>query len=596
MATFTPEALNDLSLTVDLGERLTLIFVFGPGYLASDGLGEIAQSIGVGRRVLRHRLDRLGPNVAETIASVDEPRPVVLVSGLERMTPELHARMLESMNLLRDTLNKQPAVVVMWIPSDVADEFRRVCIDLFQWRTLTMLVDSAPDEARRAHHAYLVGLASAHSIPPWGPSERFVTVDGQDRRPVDGWLARVHRGLLLGPPGAGKTTELRRHAARQAAAILDGDSTVEFPVFVAVRRLDGANVDWRALAQAAEQSREQQVVASVEQRLASGHALLLVDGVDELPPPRRAGFEDRFVELVASSPDLRVIVASRDGAADPRWQAWQQAHLEPLDADAIAASLRGVGLDQDRFLPMVMAGPIAELAKNPLSLGLMIELLGRDRQLPTLRITELTKRIVDERLGYWDRQRGVTRFFPTPAGLLREFLSTLAARMTRKRLAAVDLAAIPDSAQHQLGIERSGLLRGGGESGAGHVFVHDLFREYLAGEWLLKHHDSPEQLARYAIDEAWQGAVVHALALLHPTELEAAFEQIWKTADTLPSQQRWTVRRVALAGALQTTNSRLREQLLDRGFAAVDQAQRDGESPELWRPIAQMLDDEDYPR
>lgn len=59
VSTITPDALKEIGLTVDLGERLSLVLVFGPGYLAREGLAEIEAAVGADR-VIRHRLDRLG--------------------------------------------------------------------------------------------------------------------------------------------------------------------------------------------------------------------------------------------------------------------------------------------------------------------------------------------------------------------------------------------------------------------------------------------------------------------------------------------------------------------------------------------------------
>ncbi|MFO7565446.1 MAG: hypothetical protein R6X02_22585 [Enhygromyxa sp.] len=599
MAIFTPEARNDLSLTADLGERLTLVFVFGPGYLTGEGFDEIEATIGRGRRVVRHRLDRLGPNVVESIIDADDPRPVVLVGGLERMTPERQAQGLESMNLLRDTLSRQPAVVVMWIPDELADQFRRLCVDLFQWRTLSLLVDLPPDHLRRARHAYLVDLATAPVSPPWGLSERSVSVEGAAPQAIGGWLDCVHRGLLLGAPGAGKSTELRRHAARQASAVLDAEPKAALPVLVAARHVDERAASWRALAQAAEGAHDEQVVAWLEQQLASAGAQLLVDGLDELPEPKRATFEDRFISLVASEPGLRVVVATRDCAAGPRWGAWQRARLEPLDAAAIQSSLRRLGLDPQRLASLI-SGPVAELAGNPLSLRVLAEQLIRGEQPPSWRITTLLNTIVEDRVRGWDQRRGYPRAIMEPAEILLRFLARLAAEMTRERREVLDSTIVQELAnvsvlgspaprfdRLQPGLERTGLLS---VSETGYAFVHELFREYFAGLWLLENHPEPDQLAEHALDPAWHRPIIHALALLPSRELETAFEQIWGRADTLPAPQRWSVRRVALEGALQTTNSQLRERIVHQGLEALDQARRDAEPPGLWKPLAELFE------
>jgi hypothetical protein len=180
-------------------------------------------------------------------------------------------------------------------------------------------------------------------------------------------------------------------------------------------------------------------------------------------------------------------------------------------------------------------------------------------------------------------------------------MSTLAASMTREQRTVLDAAMVRKIAA-ELGTVRTdnrfevllrGLLRFGivRSSETGYAFVHDLLREYFAGLWLVENQSAPEQLAEHAVDPAWQRAVVHSLALLSARDLEAAFEQIWKVAEPLPPPQRWAVRRIALEGALQTTNSQLRAQIVDRAFEAVDQAQRDGEPEELCAAVTELLDD-----
>lgn len=95
VSTLAPDQLEEIALTVDLGKRLTLIVVFGPGYLAEEGLAEIREVIGADRRVVQHRLDRLGPNVAETLDRAETSHLVVLVSGLERVAVEQREHVLE---------------------------------------------------------------------------------------------------------------------------------------------------------------------------------------------------------------------------------------------------------------------------------------------------------------------------------------------------------------------------------------------------------------------------------------------------------------------------------------------------------------------
>jgi hypothetical protein len=416
----------------------------------------------------------------------------------------------------------------------------------------------------------------------------------------------------LGPAGSGKSTELRRYAATQAAALLDGDLEVPLPISIAARDLNETNVDWRALARSLAAEHDDNTITWLERRLHGSPAVLLVDGLDEVPASTRAVFEDQLVDLIALNPELRVIVSSRDDVRLAHRNGWQTARLEPLDAEAIADWLSGAGLDPERFMPMVATGPLAELASNPLSLQFLTELFLREGALPTVRITELARMIVDHRLGHWDYQRGIARDVTVSTDVLHRFMTTLAARMTRDQRVVVDTSTMLEVATEVLGtvrrrpvdplallgpgLERSGLLRGGGPAGADYSFVHELFHDYFAGSWLVEQALAPAQLAEYAMDPVWQAAVVHALVLLSPREFEPAFDRIWEAVDSEPAPQRWAVRRIALQGGLQRTNPRLRKQVLDRGFEAVAQGRQDGEPPQLWNPVEQLLASEDDPR
>lgn len=599
MATIPAAALEDIVLTAALGRRLALIFVFGPGFLVLDGFQEIEQALSAERCVLRHRLDRDGPNIAETVAAAEDPRPVVLVHGLERMLPDGWQTALAELNLLRDTLSMHPAVLVVWVPSEAADDFRALCIDLFQWRVLSVFVDAPPpdsqSEQRRVRHRYLVHWAAGDV--PSAPTmiERRVIIWDDGTREVGAWLERVRRGLLLGDAGSGKTTELHRYVKRQASAMLDGVEN-ELPIFIAARHLDASLNEWGALARRVE-PQDEPTRAWLEQQLASACVVLIVDGIDEVPARQRAVVKAHLLELLARRPDLRVIVSSRDGSTERRWSGWERATLEPLSLDAAAAWLQALGVKPDR-VALALSGPAADLARSPLSLGFLAELLDRPEQPPSV-ITALAKMVVDRRIvQYRDANQSYQRLIVEPSRTVMRFMSDLAAAMTRAGRPLLDTSTVRALAAElgagrgddqlerlQPAIERSGLLR---QSEAGYSFVHELFREYFAGLWLVE--NASEQLAEYAVDPAWQRAVVHALALLAPRELEAAFDQVWTSAESLPPKERWRVRQVALEGALQTRNLRLRERTLDRGLEAVAAAQQAGESPDMWMGVAELLD------
>lgn len=616
VATFTPEALDDLSLTVDLGERLALVFVFGPGYLVSGGFDEVERALGAGRRVLRHRLDRLGPNVAETIVSVDEPRPVVLVSGLERMANDLREQTLESMNLLRDTLSKHAAVVVMWIPEATASAFRRLCVDLFQWRTMTMFVEGAQDDERRFRHDYLVALENAFlvrpsaklptsrpALPVTAVGELQVRVAGASApMPIETWLGQVRCGLLLGSAGSGKSTALGRYAARRAAQLLDGGGDPELPLFLSAHHLRGVlNLDSDTLAPAVEHTFDYHFdpVSSYPRRkwfaqqLASAPVVLLVDDFDESKLFKLLGeLEHEFRWLAMGNPRLRMVLAARD--AQPLASHWQQAEVLPLQPGATQVWLRNAGYDPEAFMSALPNGFAEELAGHPLSLQIVAEHLSRRGYLPEVDWTALLDSIVQSKLGGWDEQSGVTSRLPESTAFIRDALGTLAAAATRDRRESVgqsvlrDIVGEPDKFLHFVDT-RSGIIQWD-PGNLKYRFVHPMFREYFAGYWLSAQEFTPEQLARYAADPLWQRPTFHALWFLAPRELERVAAQIWDISAEQPPLTRWAMRALVLRRALAHADRGVRLGFIARAKAALQQAQREGQSPELWASLDELLE------
>ena len=582
MSTITPDALKEIGLTVDLGERLSLVLVFGPGYLAREGLAEIEAAVGADR-VIRHRLDRLGPSVAESVAAASgSSRPVVLVSGLERMSAERHEQVLVSMNLLRDTLSNQPAAIVLWIPAELADEFRRLCVDLFQWRTLTAYVNDPGDEEKRVRHDYLVALASISSKV----DELQVQVESEDApRGIESWLAKVERGILLGPAGSGKSTALLRHAARRANELLDGCSDAELPVVVLARYLiqhhQGSDMYWVTLANAVH-SPVPDCLVWLMQQLKFVSAIVLIDGLDELAPTARRSFVDQIPRLVDRNPRLRVVLATRR-LPDVSLPPWPKAEVLPLGGAAIEAWLRKLGYDPE----VVMERLASEGAKALLASPLFLQMLSKpDEAHGEIDLTRWIGKITDRLLGSWDAHRGIFLRVPGPKSEEREQLVDLATTLISTQS---DSASLPRSETLDFIEARSGILRRiGDDPSARYEFTQPSYRDYFAGVGLAER--GPEALVEHAADPTWRVATFHALNLLGLREFEHAAEAIWTaSADQAPSA-RWMMRMLVLHATSTRKEAIIRTRFVEHAKADLDHARQAGEDPELWSPLAELVE------
>jgi hypothetical protein len=469
----------------------------------------------------------------------------------------------------------------MWIPLESADEFRRLCVDLFQWRALTVYVDGPEHDPRRMRHAYLVALATAELNPTASRLlELSVQVEGEDTpRPVDGWLANVRRGLLLGSAGSGKTTALRRYAAQRADALLDDTSTMELPVFVAARLLIRDGIYRGTLTRAIVPALDDETDSWLAQYLASEPAVLLIDGLDEIPRFLCNRLESESGVLAHNNAQLRVVLTKR--APSEVVGDWQRAELLPLQPSTVATWLRSIGLD---------VGEEIAWAATPLSLQLAADFARRRGDRPELDLTDLIGEIVDSRLGLWDMGKGLDIRGAWSLGTARNALAALAWRLADSPNETV---LHPSGAELlDFVAERSGIIRAQPQdsSATSYGFTHRIFRDYFAGVWLAQTEASAEQLASCAADPTWQPAARHALRLLAPRELARAADKIWETADQEPAPVRWSMRTLVLRATMASSDHDLRTRFIELATNALHRAQQEAEREALWAPISGLLE------
>ena len=167
--------------------------------------------------------------------------------------------------------------------------------------------------------------------------------------------------VLLGPPGAGKTTELKRFA-----------------------KTSGALVEIVPVVTGSEDVLRAKIMAALD-ALAAGEdrsRVLALDSLDEtaLAPAQLAGIiEDLLPDLPE---DLRLVIACRSAAWFPgvdavlrsRYQdAVSVCDLAPLRRADIAAYATSAGVDGNQFLQAVEASRVMPLAVSPTTLGLLVD-------------------------------------------------------------------------------------------------------------------------------------------------------------------------------------------------------------------------------
>jgi NACHT conflict system protein/NACHT domain-containing protein len=340
---------------------------------------------------------------------------------------------------------------------------------------------------------------------------------------VEDQLAASSRTVLTGRAGSGKTTVLQWLAVNAARSSFTGSLTGFndcFPFFIRLRDYVGEKlpVPERFLAGSAPLLVDEAPAGWVRDQLDSGRALVLVDGVDELPSHQRGAVADWLGGLVERFPDASYVVTTRPTAISDRWLdgiGFTRSLLEAMPPALVRQFIgnwheatRSQVTDQDdraeldRYQQSLLTEiskdrHLRDLADTPLLAGLLCALNRYLRGSLPRRRTEIYERAI-AMLDQRDRVRGITSPL---AGLdlaaKTHILADLALWMVRNGETEVDLGA----AAGQIGrsaaglsltdqpapaeilsylLERSGLLR---EPAAGRLdFVHRTFQEYLAGQ------------------------------------------------------------------------------------------------------------------
>ncbi|MFE6910299.1 NACHT domain-containing protein [Streptomyces erythrochromogenes] len=427
----------------------------------------------------------------------------------------------------------------------------------------------------------LFGLTLSRSHQDWPLDVAYISLAVSDEQPLLPGEAAVHRTqvraeqalasadrvLLRGPAGSGKSTLvqwLALNAARQA----DGPWSTCVPFVLRLRSFTASG----DLPLPEDFLRAGAIPLSappgwVEDLMLSGRALVLVDGVDEVPQRLRARTEAWLRSLVSAFPKARYVVTTRPSAVPEDWLAglgFTTHAMLPMDQRDIRAfvehwhaAARAQGQEVDAYEASLLEAvssrrDLARLATNPLMCALLCA-LNQDRrmQLPRAR-KELYDAALDMLLVRRDSEReisGVEGVYLTreeQIALLQRLAYWLirngqveAARNEAVEMIGEWLAAMPQ-VRAQGGAEqvfahlliRSGLLL---EPSPGSVtFVHRTFQDYLGAKAAVESRDFGV-LVKNAHDDSWDDVVRMAVGHARPDERIRLLRSLLRRADKVKS-------------------------------------------------------------
>jgi hypothetical protein len=467
---------------------------------------------------------------------------VQVTSTLPRFQPgaliEVLRRETEILETVRNVLAALPE---RRHPDDFAADFRRQVVTALDRMAL-----------------FGAGLTAATRLYPLSVAYLSLSVSADDGPPTDRIehvLPRTRRILLRGEAGSGKTTMLQWLAVQCASRQLknvDGWSDLD-PFLVRLRRFSRSELPApeRFLDEVGRHIADEMPAGWVHKRMRDGRAVVLVDGIDELPAERRLEVRDWLGELTGAFPRARFVVTSRPAAVEPGWLAaedFTEVRLQPMTPRDVRTfvtrwhAAMGEGFE-DRREALVTAigarGALRRLAENPLlcallcalhhegnghlpdnrmelyevALRMLLDSRDIERRIePGVRLTLTEKLVLLRNLAYWLVRNGHTDI---PA-------EDAEARLAAKLTSMGQIEASPHQVFRHL-LDRGGVLR---EPVPDRIdFVHRTFGEYLAAKAAVEEDDIGVLVANAHRDE-WREVVVLAAGHAHPAQRERLLDGV----------------------------------------------------------------------
>ncbi len=276
---------------------------------------------------------------------------------------------------------------------------------------------------------------------------------GRNIAAVEEVLATTNRTLLLGYPGSGKTTSVKRICSRLLA---DSEFVPEadFPILVRCRAVEAKSSllehiltllgvalscsypsDWKPAKR--EEYRQEQLRHVVRWLLEDKHAVVLIDGLDELPLDafRRSIGELQWLAHMLPG-NAYLFVTARVGSVPAAIERLQAYWLQPLRSAQVKDLVERWLPDRAQaveFLRQARETPYEDALDRPLNVAQLCAIFEVYGEIPSPPVL-VYQRLVNLHLDEWDRERDVRRssqyaqFGPERK---RQFLAAIAYDMYR---------------------------------------------------------------------------------------------------------------------------------------------------------------------
>ncbi|MEV4435898.1 NACHT domain-containing protein [Streptomyces sp. NPDC049585] len=410
-------------------------------------------------------------------------------------------------------------------------------------------------------------------------------------------LARRPRAVLRGEAGAGKTTLVWWLASHAICRTMPEELTALnglIPFVVPMRSLAARGITTPAPAQLptiAQLQVDEAPAGWAGRVLEMGRALLLVDGLDELPRAERGTARRWLADLLRMYPATRCLVTARPLAVERSWlesEGFEELQLLPmsdhdiqefvaawhraarLECGAFADPLRAeqernrlIGLERDLSQEFERSPALRDLARTPLLCAVICALHRRRSGLLPRTRWHLYEAALAMLLGNRDAHRRIG----TPEGIAldvedgRQLLQRIAIWLVRNGRAELS----HEQAVRQLEAALQGLRKvreqGSAEQVLAHLlnrsgllqeratdslqFIHRTFQDYLAAKEF-QDSDSLGELLSHAAEEQWQDVVRLVIGHCGRGEVRRVVAGLIAAGDAATEREaRWSLRTLA---------------------------------------------------